>query len=179
MLLFEKDNFSWINENLEEKNVVDFGNAVFSKASIEKGELLVIFGGHVMSVEKELTLKPPLNDYSLQLHENFVIGPLYTEEIRPAEYFNHSCDPNAGINGQIFLVAMRNIAPNEQITFDYAMVLSESKERNESYSIRCDCKAVNCRGIITDKDWLSPELQKKYEGYFSWYIEQKIRKLKS
>ena len=40
----------------------------------------------------------------------------------PARYINHSCKPNAEAvlrNGKMLLVALRDIAPGEEITFDY------------------------------------------------------------
>jgi hypothetical protein len=28
--------------------------------------------------------------------------------------------------------------------------------------------------LITGTDWRKPELQKKYDGYFSWFIQRRI-----
>ncbi len=176
MPFFNKQNFSYVSPALKEQEIPGFGMGMFTTTPIKKDELLAIFGGHVMSVGEELKLTPPLNDYSIQIHQNFVIGPISMDEVRSAEYFNHSCEPNCGINGQIFLVAMRDIETNEEITFDYAMVLTESNERETNFSIKCVCNKPNCRGIITDKDWRLAELQSKYKGYFSWHIKEKIDK---
>jgi hypothetical protein len=38
----------------------------------------------------------------------------------------------------------------------------------------CNCGAPGCRKVITGRDWMKPELQQKYRGYFSWYLEKKI-----
>lgn len=35
--------------------------------------------------------------------------------------FNHSCDPNAGLRKRSELFALRDIAPGEEITFDYGV----------------------------------------------------------
>jgi hypothetical protein len=40
------------------------------------------------------------------------------------------------------------------------------------------CGSPNCRGLITEEDWKIPELQKKYDGYFSWYLQEKIDGIK-
>jgi hypothetical protein len=29
-------------------------------------------------------------------------------------------------------------------------------------------------GVITDNDWQRPELQARYDGYFSWFLQEKI-----
>lgn len=89
------------------------------------------------------------------------------------DYFNHSCTPNAGIKGQIVLVAMRDIRADEEVCFDYAMCLYPTPGAPR-YEMRCNCGAKNCRGVITDDDWQIPELQKRYDGYFSWFIQEKI-----
>ena len=93
------------------------------------------------------------------------------------DYFNHSCEPNAGLRGQIFLVAMRDIAKDEEITFDYCMSLSEFEGSDFSISFDCQCGAPSCRGRVTQLDWKRPELQRKYNGYFSLYIQEKIDRL--
>jgi hypothetical protein len=41
--------------------------------------------------------------------------------------------------------------------------------------MECHCGASTCRRIVTGQDWRRPDLQEKYRGYFSWYLEQKIR----
>ena len=106
-----------------------------------------------------------------------MIGILDKSELEEADYFNHSCSPNAGFKGQIFLVSMRNIEAGEEITFDYAMVL-HSSSNTDPYKMICKCGAPNCRKIITDDDWMIPELQESYDGYFQWYLQEKINKLK-
>jgi SET domain-containing protein len=60
----------------------------------------------------------------------------------PANYGNHSCDPNADSNAG-GLVANRNIQVDEEITCDYAPLSSSD------WSMECNCGAKNCRGIVT------------------------------
>ena len=96
------------------------------------------------------------------------------------DYFNHSCDPNAGLKGQIFFVALRNIAVNEEIAFDYAMALHEPEGFETEYKsgFDCNCGSANCRGKVTYNDWKITELQDRYNGFFSWYIQEKIDKIR-
>ena len=178
----KKDNkkprpFSWMNPNLEIKETDGYDKGVFAKKDIKKGEILSVLGGHVFKASEELKLSGKISDYSLQINDDFVIGPVNNEEIDDSDYFNHNCSPNAGFNGQIFLVAMRNIKKWEQVTFDYAMVMSKAKN-TKFYKMKCLCGAENCRGYVTDDDWKKSELQKKYKGYFQWYLQEKITKNK-
>ncbi|HEX6731356.1 MAG TPA: SET domain-containing protein-lysine N-methyltransferase [Pyrinomonadaceae bacterium] len=59
-------------------------------------------------------------------------------------YINHSCEPNAFMKilyKHILFIALRDIAPGEEITIDYESTLhSDSK--------RCICGAITCRGTI-------------------------------
>jgi hypothetical protein len=83
-------------------------------------------------------------------------------------HLNHSCEPNLGLQGQVVFVAMRGIAAGEELTIDYAMT------DDEPYEMECQCGSGTCRKLITGTDWRKPELQKKYDGYFSWFIQRRI-----
>jgi len=57
------------------------------------------------------------------------------------QYINHSCDPNADafvIGGSLFIFAIREIAPGEEITVDYL----NSFEQDQSV---CQCRTASCR----------------------------------
>ncbi len=166
---------SWMHPALEVKKV-DFGKGVFAKNDIKKDTLVVVFGGYVFTFAEESTFPAPMNDYAHQISEEFVFGVRKKSQLQPVDYINHSCDPNVGFKGQIFLVAMRDIKKGEQINFDYCMVLSEAKNVKEVYKFDCQCGSKNCRKIVTWNDWKKPELQTKYKGYFQWYLEEKINK---
>ena len=92
--------------------------------------------------------------------------------MEPADYVNHSCEPNLGLRGQISLVALRDIQANEEVCFDYAMTDSTPYDEFE-----CHCGLPTCRGTITGNDWKRPELWAKYAGYFSPYLQRRIDRL--
>ena len=85
---------------------------------------------------------------------------------------NHSCSPNCGMSGQTLVVAMRDIAPGEELTYDYAM--SDGSPYDE---FECHCGRPECRGKVTGSDWMRPELQVRYRGYFSPYLARRISQL--
>ena len=31
-----------------------------------------------------------------------------------------------------------------------------------------------CRGVIIGRDWQRPDIQRRYDGYFSWFIQRRI-----
>ena len=65
-----------------------------------------------------------------------------------ARRINHSCDGNCeaqDIKGHIWIVAKRDIAPDEELTFDYGFPFSEWRHHP------CRCGAKECVGYIVNK----------------------------
>jgi len=60
--------------------------------------------------------------------------------------FNHSCAPNAGFARRSDVVALRALAPGEEITCDYATNCSAKNEFVMPFV--CHCGAPDCRGRI-------------------------------
>jgi len=166
-----------MNQKLEIRETNKFGRGVYAKNNIKKGELLSVFGGYVLTSREIDDLPEELQDEGVTVGEDFILSSKKKSEVEDASYFNHSCDPNAGFHGQIFLVAMRNIKRDEEITFDYGMVLFHAK-RIKPYKLKCLCGKELCRKFITDNDWKKKELQKKYNGYFQYFLQEKINKIK-
>ena len=167
---------SWLNPNLERRNSNAHGWGIFAKADIRKDDRLAIFGGKVMLIDEMYQIPENMQRYTMQIEERFVLGPASTIP-EDTDFFNHSCDPNSGFRGQVFLVAMRDIKAGEEVTFDYAMTVSESVGSDMVFKMDCTCGSPHCRKTITELDWKLPELQKRYNGYFSQYIQDKIEKL--
>ena len=66
-------------------------------------------------------------------------------------------------------MALRDIQPDEEVCFDYAMTDSTPYDEFE-----CHCGLPTCRKIVTGNDWKLPELWAKYQGYFSPYLQRRI-----
>ncbi len=167
---------SWLDPHLEKRSSETDGSGIFAREDIRKGERLAIFGGKIMLIDEMYQLHPVMQRYTMQIEERFVLGPA-GDHAEDSDFFNHSCDPNSGFSGQIFLVTMRDITAGEEITFDYAMTVSESVGSDMIFRMDCVCGSPRCRKTITEQDWQLPELQDRYRGYFSPYIQDKIGKL--
>jgi len=63
-----------------------------------------------------------------------------------AAFINHSCDPNCetdeGEDGRVWIVAIRDIAAGEELTYDYNLYDGGDEESP------CFCGAANCRGTM-------------------------------
>jgi len=169
--------YSWLHPDLEKRCSPTQGCGVFATADVKKGERVAIFGGKIMLIDDMYKMPAEIQHLPMQIEERFVLGPPGSVP-EDTEFFNHSCCPNSGFKGQIFLVAMRDIKAGEEITFDYAMTVSESVGSDMVFCMKCSCGSSLCRGTITEQDWMLPELQVRYNGYFSPYIQEKIERLK-
>ena len=70
-----------------------------------------------------------------------------------ARYINHSCDPNCeavNVEGRIFVESIKDIAPGEELVYDYQYVIGEGVRRTKKLLERyaCRCGAEGCRGSI-------------------------------
>jgi hypothetical protein len=79
----------------------------------------------------------------------------------PGCYANHSCNPNTGVvdhgNGEVRLIAVRDIEPSEELRYDYSTTMDE-----HSFTMQCFCGAPNCRGVVRDFSTLPPLVKKHY-----------------
>lgn len=146
------------------------GYGLFSKSIIKKNEIVLIWQGWVIKKSNLLKSKKRYLRDAIQINEDFFVGCVSNDDLEKSDYINHSCEPNAGFYGDLTIVAMRDIAVGEEITFDYAMCddLSELK-------MDCSCSSKKCRKVISGRDWMLDDLQRKYKGYFSNYITSNIK----
>jgi SET domain-containing protein len=145
------------------------GQGLFARQRIREGEIVAVKGGHILD-RRALQRSPARGaGASIQIGDGLYIGADTPREVRPNKLFiNHSCEPNLGIRGEITFVALRDIAPGEELTYDWAM------EEHARSRTRCACRAPSCRRILTGRDWMLPALQRRYRGYFSAYLAAKI-----
>lgn len=104
-----KPGFSWMSPKVEVRDTGSYGKGLFAKQDIRKGELLSAFGGYFITRLEEELLPEDFNDTGIQISEELVLTTIDRAELEPADFINHSCSPNAGFMGQIFMVAMQKI----------------------------------------------------------------------
>ena len=163
--------FSYLSPKLENRPHADKGDCgVFARQPIRIGEILTLWGGKILSADEIDHNMENFTQQILQIEDGFY---LMSPSMEPSDCFNHSCDPNVGLTGQIGLIAMRAIQPGEEICLDYAMCDGSNYDEFD-----CSCGVPECRGRITGEDWKRPELWERYDGYFSPYLQRRIAALK-
>lgn len=147
------------------------GQGIIARLPVSAGEVLAIWSGEVFSSAAFALLSDDLRRRSLQIEEDAFLVPT---SLGAADFFNHCCEPNAGISGQIVLVALRDIAVGEEVCYDYATTDGSAYDE-----FVCACGAAACRGRVTGQDWGNPQLWARYKGYFAPYLQRRIDALQA
>jgi len=167
-----QDSTAYLTDKCEVQNRdVTGGKAVYARDAIESGELVAVWSGRIVGADELDDLPPEIRRHTVQVEEGLYLASLSPNEA--PDFINHSCEPNAGLDGQVAIVALHRIQPGEEVTIDYAMCDGSSYDEFE-----CECKSTLCRGRVTGEDWRNPTLWERYAGHFSPYLERRIRALK-
>lgn len=162
---------SWISPKVGERNSPTHGRGLFAIEPIGAGEIVVIWGGEFVNAAKAQNAKQD-GRVVQRIGENlYDVFDYATRNDDPSYNHNHSCDPNTWMNDEVTISARRNISPEEELTIDYATFVMD-----DNYVMPGDCKCGSsiCRHTITGKDWQSKELQERYKGHFSPYLNDCI-----
>jgi len=162
---------TWVNPKLRPGKPRIHGDGVFAAAPIGAGELVMDFGGELVTADM-------LGDYR-EPSVWAVKGGLYlalrntdTEDSLD-EYLNHSCDANTWLGGETKLVARRDIAAGEEVTLDQGTWnLDEAEYADDGTT--CTCDAMSCRGVLTKNDWQRTDVQTRYRGHFHPLVQAMI-----
>jgi SET domain-containing protein len=164
-------NLSWRSPKSEVRQSPIHSRGLFAAQDIQKDEIVMVKGGHIVSREQLGDINARLGPVEIQIGDHLFIAPVTQEEREGSMlYSNHSCDANLGVRGNVVFVAMRDIRAGEELTHDWCTT------DDDTYSVECKCGSLNCRKLLTGKDWQNPELQKQYAGYFSWYLAHKMER---
>lgn len=135
------------------------GKTVYAAQGFAEGERIVRFSGPRVRASRLPTALQGAADRFVQVSADRYIGP----SGRIDDLINHSCSPNAGVRfdgEQVDLVALRAIAPGEEIAWDYSTTLSDVDWR-----MPCECRSAECRGMIGSFATLPLERQR-------WFVER-------
>lgn len=122
------------------------GEGLFATRAISQDEAIATYTG-------EWVTERPANPYTLRFDERWYVDASDKSRSGIARYVNHSCRPNAVMYalvlppeerqqeslppGALVLFALRDIRPNEEITFDYG----DEYVDNNAQPIVCLCDA--------------------------------------
>lgn len=127
-----------------------FGRGLFAGEPIAPGTEILRFRGPLLTLN-EVRAKGPAAANALQVGIN-----RYLDLDEPGRFVNHSCSPNAAVLNDTSLVAIRQIASNEEIRFDYSTTISDG------WTMPCQCGSPDCRGLVVAFQLLPEFLRRRY-----------------
>ena len=130
------------------------GKGVFALAAIPAGDTLIEYKGEVITWPEALRRHPhdpkdPHHTFYFHVDDKHVIDAKHGGNA--ARWINHACDPNVEADdaeGRVFLIALRDIHPGEELSFDYGLVIDERYTPALKKRFECRCGAGNCRGTM-------------------------------
>jgi SET domain-containing protein len=123
---------------------------VYATAFIPKGARIIEYTGRRVP-ESELPEEDGDNPHTFLfgLDDGVVIDP--EVDGNEARWINHGCDPNCETideDGRIFIYALRDIEPGEELFYDYALQIDEPVTPESKKLYECFCRSPRCRGTM-------------------------------
>lgn len=138
---------------------------------ISAGELVGVKNGRVLTQEEFLASPAFSRHTEMQINDDTFVAAYELDEVDDSMmYINHSCDPSIGHQGINTFFALRDIAPGEELLADYGASFTYDDFKLEG----CQCGSEHCRGTITNRDWLLPEVRERLQGYFPDFVKYKL-----
>jgi hypothetical protein len=127
------------------------GRGVYTAQFIPKGTRIIEYTGERVSWEAAPDDPDDPHTFNFGLENGEVINP----EVggNDARWINHSCDPNCEAveeDDRVFIDAIRDIHPGEELLYDYHMELDEPITESARNKFACHCGASNCRGTMIE-----------------------------
>jgi uncharacterized protein len=127
------------------------GRGVYAAQFISKGKCIIEYTGERVSWEAAPDDPHDPHTFNFGLENGDVINPIIGGN--EARWINHSCDPNCEAveeDDRVFIYAMCNIQPGEELLYDYHMELDEPITEASKRKFACHCGASNCRGTMIE-----------------------------
>jgi uncharacterized protein len=129
------------------------GRGVFAIRPIRKGKRIIEYTGRRIpwaSVPEDLEDQRTYY-FGLDNGEEVIDPAIGGNEAR---WINHSCNPNCEAiedsRGRVFIYALRNIRPGEELSYDYQLVVDGPHTREIEAESKCECGSPNCRGTMLE-----------------------------
>ncbi len=137
------------------------GKGVYAVRPIKKGETIIEYVGEIITWDEALRRHPhdpsdPNHTFYFHIDEGRVIDAKFGGNA--SRWINHACAPNceADDDGErVFIKALRNIKPGEELFYDYGLVIEERYTPALKRQYACRCGDKRCRGTM-----LAPKRQK-------------------
>ena len=131
------------------------GRGVFATDVIRRGERVIEYKGQRATWDEAMARPDsdpddPAHTFLFELDDGRVIDARVRGNA--ARWINHSCAPNCETfeddRGRVFIEARRKIAPGEELTYDYKLMVDGRMSKQERAQYVCRCGKRGCRGTL-------------------------------
>lgn len=148
--------------HFEIKDSKDKGKGVFTKKHIRNGNTAMFFDRPIMRPNHQAKITAVQIDTDVYLD---------TEPSEIRDFLNHSCDCNCKIDVEnMRLVAIRDILPLEELTFNYCTTEFDLHAKNESFE--CHCNSNHCIGMVKGFNHLSGQQKHRLDSLLVPYLKK-------
>jgi len=157
----------WLDPRIVARPSLIEGLGLFATGPIAKSEVVGILGGRVIDddeLRRVAEARSKYNSAAIAAGLNLLL-----DDDEVIARGNHSCDSNLWMRDEVTLEARRDIAAGEEVTIDYALQTSIA-----NWEMACNCGSSRCRKVVRGDDWMRPELQDRYRGHFSPFLNRRI-----
>lgn len=130
------------------------GKGVYAVAPIAADEVIIEYTGERITWDEAMDRHPhdpaqPNHTFYFHVDEACVIDALHGGN--SSRWINHACEPNCEadeMDGRIFIRALRDLAPGEELFYDYGLVIEERYTPKLKKEFACHCGSPICRGTM-------------------------------
>jgi SET domain-containing protein len=149
---------------IQVRNSPIHGRGVFAVAPIKKGTRLLEYKGKRVTHKEADKLygggAESGHTFLFTLNDDYVIDA--NQDGNSARWINHSCSPNCEsiceaaedddpAHDRVFIEAIRNIKPGEELSYNYLITLEEKHTARLKKIWECRCGSKNCNGTMLAK----------------------------
>ena len=143
-------------KKIEVRNSGIHGRGVYAARRIREGERIIEYRGERITWRQADRRPPsdpddPHHTFYFSLDDGIHVIDANVGG-NSARWINHSCEPNCETeetdDGRVYIQAIRDIRPGEELSYDYCLVIDERMTAALKQRYQCLCGSAHCRGTM-------------------------------
>jgi len=156
----------WVHAAAETRPSDIAGRGLFTSADLPSGTVVSRLGGRLVDTATlhDLTSGEDCVDTVVVAEDRHLLLAPGINRLG-----NHACDPNLGWVDEYTLATVVDVGAGAELLVDYAMSIVDP-----DWILRCHCASYRCRQMIEGTDWRIPQLQQRYDGWWTPYVQRLV-----
>lgn len=157
----------WLHPDVDVRRSDVAGRGLFAARDLPAGTVVARLGGREVDTATLRRLfegEEHVDTIALAADRQLVLPPG-----TDVHFGNHGCDPNLGWADEVTLETLLDVGAGEELLHDYA-----TSTADPDFYLRCHCPSARCRQMVEGTDWRIPQLQRRYAGHWTPYLQSLI-----